>query len=722
MKNKITKYIIIFTLIINIFIYSCQSAEAIEENSTNSAVDISEELLELNQNNLEDNSKIVKELEAKNIFFLSGDTSLQGVFAGDTFYFKKNEYWELGNNNYIELYFDKTGIETYLYSTMTIYLNDKPIKSILLSDYEENGNVITIRLPNSYIQNNYNSISFRLYHRISDIVCDDRVNVGNWVVLKSNSFLHLEYLYKDDEIGLKEFPYPYLLFDNDNVINCIIGLPDKPTNNEIEAALGLSGLFSELTKFSTSSINILSFSDIIQKNYKGNVILISEDNVFPNGEKILEYNNKTGMLFETINSEDTNSKALLISGDLKKAIDVLKDTKITKQMISENQQIDFSINIDNPKDNEHNSFTITLDELGYNSTILSGAFYQTAQFYFDTPVGWDYNKEAFFNINFKYAEILNFSRSSVTVYIDNVPIKSKKLLIENANNDTLSISIPKEVLWKDGFNITIKFYLEIEDFNCELNSGEQIWAMIDNASCFEIPYKIQEKVVFDYYPSPFVRGNSLQDLAFIIDSFDNFHEINICSDIFSTLSKFVDTRGEIKVSTSLNEDLQDTNLIIIGDSKGDNIRGINDNLYFKLNNDFTNFLTDENIKVVDDPQSSLVSLQLIKSPLNSEKTALVLLSTNSSYLEYGRILLSNRALFNGLVGDVVVADSTGVIYEVYYDKNNIPKDKNATLEGQNQNKSSLDEKTKFVIFSISIILFLIIITFIIILREIKRKK
>ena len=90
-------------------------------------------------------------------------------------------------------------------------------------------------------------------------------------------------------------------------------------------------------------------------------------------------------------------------------------------------------------------------------------------------------------MKFRYAKDLDFNRSLITAYINNIPIGSKNLTEANADNDSVSFSIPKDVTQSNNYNVRIEFNLAINAKECTARDDKNPWAFISNGSYVSLP-------------------------------------------------------------------------------------------------------------------------------------------------------------------------------------------------------------------------------------------
>ncbi len=195
--------------------------------------------------------------------------------------------------------------------------------------------------------------------------------------------------------------------------------------------------------------------------------------------------------------------------------------------------------------------TIVLDDI--NDTYTT-KFYNNYYFHM---------KEVYFYLNYTHSPLIDTSKSTLTLYINNIPVYSEP--ISNGNR-TVKISIPLEHLIK-GFN-----EICIKTNNYLINkkkSDEANWLTIEKDSYIHMSYLLERDVLkLHNFPYPyFVYGHNDLVNTYIISQ-DNISSnkalLNLTSSL-SRLNKSIDIKYKIK---SIHDKVEfDKNYIYIGSLK-----------------------------------------------------------------------------------------------------------------------------------------------------------
>ncbi|MCT4584339.1 MAG: cellulose biosynthesis cyclic di-GMP-binding regulatory protein BcsB [Peptostreptococcaceae bacterium] len=613
----------------------------------------------------------------KDIYPLEDDFTLQGVFGTTTFFFEKDEYWKIDyDNSYLDITFNQSGIKEYNYSTITILINDIPVKSENLYNYDIDNNNLRIKLRKDILEDGFNSVKISLFHRITEDDCNDNMNIANWLVIRDNTYIHLEYNHYDDQNGISNFPYPFILKNDEDNINTVIALPSNPSNDEIKYAIELNSYLSSLIPLKTIKIPIKKLEDLKDDE---NAIIIMDTKKY-NKLKNTKLEETKGYIRKEKNKKN---KRLYISGNLKRSFDSLTNEDFVKQMKSNKQLIDFDYEKEK-QDDVYDDSIIEFRDLGYTNVNLEGVFHKKARFSFEIPNSWELKEGSKIHLKFRYPEFIDLEKSSISTYINGDPIASKALDKENANLDILEFEIPKYYLNDKFINLEIMFYLAMDDYNCKEALNSKAYSSILNDSYLDLPHEYKELPFFEDYPNPFVKDGSFDSLDLVMEDNSDFDKINLYSYIISAMTPYSFRFFDLDIVNKIEE--KDKNYILISTPDKDKIiKELSDNLNIKFSKDFKSFMSDEKAKIIINENNTVASMQLIASHLNKDKSILYITATNSSYLDY-IYELSNEENLNTLKGDVLLLSDEGIVDSFYYQEE-VKEEKEKEVKSNERAKS-----------------------------------
>lgn len=655
-----------------------------------------------------------KEVRAKNIP-VSDDVTIKGIFGSHSIFFFVDENWELADNCFFELVFNQSQIKNYKNSTLTVSLNDAPIQSFTLSDKENFKASAKILLPKDKMIEGYNAIKLSTYHRITDEPCMDFVNPANWLTVCKESYIHIEYEEIPDRLGINNYPYPYLKVSDEQPVNCVIAVPDNPDNAQITAALIIAADFGKRIPYNNTDINVECYSDVKSISKDTNFIVIgnsfnTESEIFDPIRSVLPDLKSTAMIKEVkLPSDETKRILYILSDDNEMLLEAAKSLtldSIVSQMKTDTQFISSKIEEENAA--RQNPDTISLKDLGYEDTLIQGIFYQQATYSINLPKNCRLKEDAFINIPLRYSDTLDFDKSSVTVYLNNIPLANKRLSEKRAEEDEIKVKIPEEFRDSNSLEIKLVFYLEPHGFDCKNLRYGETWALISRNTTFNIPQEIAKGRYLEYYPDLFIKNGSPDDVLFVMPDKVDKQYLSMAANIVSFIGHKINNIKNLSVVKGSELTATGANIIAMGTPK-DNaaIKDLNDKLYIKFDDKFAKFESTPKIALIEDYNKNLASIQLISSPFDEKKHLMVVTATKEENLAAAEMYLKDFALNLKLEGDAVVIDSQGDIYIAYFVK---PQQEAASKNAKSsmEERVSLRDNPQFVMYLVFFIMLVII--------------
>lgn len=617
------------------------------------------------------------ETKVKNYKF-ERDITIDGVIGSNSTFFEVNKNWDI-EEVLLHLNFSKSQILNGDVSSLTVLINNVPIKSIKLNAKTDYKNTLEVLVPKDYIIQGYNEIKIKAYKTISDKICQDDSNTGNWMVIHKESYTSIRYTQKNMGNSISEYPYPYSEVEDKLNLDTTMVVPDNMTRGESTAVFNLASEFGKTTKNDNLKLNVKLYSEM--KNWsEDNIIYVGKPentaeeilNILSTKEQTLLSSN---CIIKQVNSPyNKNKKMMVIIGsneeDLIKASNLLVENKLSNQVLSSSVIVNKNTNVKTNEQQELNLSHLTLKDLGYSDFLLEGAFNQQALFDVKIPKGkiLDYGSKIVLNL--RYSDNLDFEKSLVTVSINDVVVGSKKLDRSHSNNDKLELKIPKDIDNKDYYQVKLAFNLSIKNQNCITRESNNPWAYVLNSSYLELSTKNKESLSFESYPYPFVKDDEFNDLTVIMPDYSGSQAMTWMSRLGVNLGASINSyKGSINVirGKEFNDKYKDTNIIVFGVPLNNSIIQIlNDNLNIKFNKSYSTFLSNDKISFIDGYGKDISAIQLIKSPYNNQKNILVISSINEKNLYLGMDYLLNKSKVNDLKGDTITIDEYGEVEDLSY--------------------------------------------------------
>lgn len=628
-------------------------------------------------------SSITSFADTKNVknYSFDNDIKMSGVISTTGKFFNISKNWDVENAK-LNLVFTKSELLDIDYSTITVFINDTPIHSQRLDGKKEYKKETVIEIPKDLIKEGFNEIKIKAYKTISDMVCRDDANTANWLVIHKESNISVNYNYKEASNQISEYNNLYMNLDNGSRLNTTILIPDNYSSKELTSGMILSSDIGKNLKNESFKFDFNLYSDL--KNKDDNIIYIGKENNTSKEILNLLTDEEKNKLKENCIIKQTNSifnkdkKMIIIIANkeelLERASRLISSNELLKNLNTDSMTINENTDVDD-LNKKISSNRVYLKDLGYDNIIEKGPFSQETIIDVNIPKNKVVTDGSKVKFNIRYAQNLDFERSLATVYINEIPIGSKKLSKEKSNNDTIELKIPKEVFNYNYYQIKVVFNLELLDLACVTRETDNPWAYISNDSFIDFSYADNKNLSFKNYPNPFVNNDKLNDLKVVIPDSSSSEDLTNAANIIGYLGRDVKfNNGDFKVlkSSEIKSEDKKSNLIIIGTPKNNQlIKDINKNLNLKFNNDYSGFKSDDKIKFVGEYASEIASIQLIESPYEKTKATMVISSTIPKDLSLGRTYLSDISLTKELKGDTVIIDRNGHIKDLSYKESSI---------------------------------------------------
>ena len=402
---------------------------------------------------------------------------------------------------------------------------------------------------------------------------------------------------------------------------------------------------------------------------------------------------------------------------LKKASKLLSSNDLINNLNKDSITIDKNTDINDLNDKE-NTDRIYLKDLGYENIMLKGPFSQEVVMDINTPKNKVVKSGSKVKLNVRYAQNLDFERSLATVYINDVPIGSKKLVKEKSDNDTIELSLPNEVVGKNYYQVKVVFNLELLDVACVTRDTDNPWAYISNESFLEFDYEDNDDLSFNNYPYPFVENDKFNDLTVVAPNNLGSKELTNIANSISYIGhdvKFNDGNLNVVKESEFRGDYKNDNLIIVGTPSSNSIiKDINKDLNLKFNKNYNGFEGNDKIKFVGEFSSDVASIQLIDSPYSKDKSAMVIASTDIADLSLSAKYLSDLGLTKSLKGDTIVIGRDGYVKDLNYNA------KEQTIKEELKEDKKMSNQTKMFILVAVFLLATVIISLVLLVLKYRK--
>jgi len=666
-------------------------------------------------------------------FIWGSSQTLHGIYSSAELYFTLPLYWDT-KYAVVQIEYRVSQLIKDLPCSVTFSINKQPFYSCKIS-YENNElKTLYVLIPKALLnddtENRTNHLEISGYARLYDQAgCIDDNGDANWITISEASGVQVGYETKAHNNRIDYYPYPFMSSEDNTGIYTAIEVANASQNEEVATAMFIMSNLSKQTG-EDNKLTVGTWDDLKIGTYKNRIFIgLSKDTPTELQKYIDQYKNQLkGQALILFAKDDKNQPLLIIVSDdaecLIEAAHLLADSDRVSQekgsvTFVKKGSADIKANAMKLSDMKANKYT--LKEITGGGFDFVGPFHQVKTLFL--PISGDYTLSADgkISINFRYSKNLDFKRSMLTVYWGDIPIGSKKLTQEKADNDELTFFMPADVVGTYASNIKFAFDLEIPDIFCTTRQDEMPWAYITKDSSIYLPSENNVKLKFENKPAPFQKAGSLNDVLLILSDNPTSSELTLIGRTLSVYGKSADAYGKLKVCKASEFSEKDANYnIITSGTPSTNflIPKINDKLYFKYNGEGTEFLTNEKLILSTEYAGSIGTLQLIQSPYAENRAILVLTGPSEDTLKMINKLVSNEKMVWNLIKDCVLIDSDGKTKSYQFQNSLITEKKPTLVESVSENKNSL----LFALAGTSVMLVLFLAMILIIIRLRLRKK
>lgn len=588
------------------------------------------------------------------------DSYVIGLFSKITKGFNIGD-WNLLDAQ-LTLSFSTTQLVSELLSSITISINGVRFYSEEVPVTDGLRRELTVKIPIEHLVSGYNSIAIEGYIRTySGLPCVDDVTSANWMNIFAESFVEISYTPAASCTSIDEFYTNFTSIDALENGQSAVAVATGFDDDEICAAfMTLAGVSKSAMK-DYQNVDLLAADSLLYLRGKKYVIYIAKPENLPAELKEAATQAQSdgfGACLLLLPGTETNVLVVVANdgAGLTKAAAELSNATTMHQLKGTLKIIDADEDVFVRKEGvtQYTPLTTT-------GTYLDGPFRQEVSYF----INFENNRQLAYGseleLYFRYSENIDFDRSLVSVYVNDVPIGSQKLSSANANGDVLVLDIPTDIEVTGSFTLRVAFDLEIKDLWCTLRQEDTPWAYISSESTLklnstEVPYYL-----FENYPYPFISEGEFNDVVMVIPESNTDIDLTQMGNFMLTLGQYLkyNTGSMSVVRANAPGDLDGKNVIVVGTYENNAVvRELNDDLFFQFNDDGVGIQSNEKLLIEEDYGKTLATAQMIESPYSEVRNAiLVLASTREADLENALSYFGDTTSLWKLTGDGFVADS-----------------------------------------------------------------
>ncbi|MBD8499300.1 cellulose biosynthesis cyclic di-GMP-binding regulatory protein BcsB [Paenibacillus sp. CAU 1523] len=647
------------------------------------------------------------------------NTSLSGVMTSKHFQFQTEPYWKAKNAT-ITLDYKASQLAINDRSSVTLSMNGTKFYSFRPKVADQVKQQLAVVVPAELLVkgNNTLSVTGNIETTKNDQICVPPDRHDNWLELYKSSTIAVKYDTEAFSGTIQDFNERFTGMDTVHTDSNLIVIPEQSSSTELEAAVHALSGFAKSNKRKNDTIPMQKF-DAASMDHKKWIVAVALYDHLPatikaslgqqdfSKQALIQVVNWSGKPTLVVTSQDAN---LLV-----KAGRFIANQELMMQLNASSKVITESTDVNTPVVSV--SKQVTLTETGDE---LKGPMRQEKSYFIALPANRAIADASKISLDMRYAKNLDFDRSMVTVYVNDKPIGSKKLTSELANSDTLTLPIPKNLDISGNFMVTVAFDLEMKHSVCIRPQDEMPWAYITKDSLLQLNTKDKTELLFNNYPSPFLRDGSFNQVAVVMPKERDSYTYLALSNMFNLLGQYAEgNTGNIRFfdDTVASSELTDYNVIAIGSYANNKvIRDQNAKLYFQYAADGGGFISNEKMSIDQDYGKRLGTLQLIESPYKEGHGLLAVTGASSEYYYLASKLLASEEQKWKVFGDSVAADKDGQVFAHRFKKQ--------AEQNEQSLVSNIMERSDVLGFMVAVMLVivLILVSLIFMIRKYRKKR
>lgn len=609
-------------------------------------------------------------------FTYGSNVIFSGIYKTHKLYFQIPEYWD-SQYVYAQIEAELSQLIQDVPASLTFMVNETPVATYKMDYASGSTQVFFVEIPLELVNEGYNSFDITGYVRLyDDDGCIDDFSGANWISVRGTSFVQVGYDVKPSGQRISAYPYPFLSSLDETGSGTAILVSDWCDVDELTAALMLRADLGSETELE-DAITLARISDSTgDENYR--IVIGLQSNLDAHYRSIAQ------SVGEDLSTQalvhfyvDGDVETLLITSDSGEALMEAAMMLMDESRVGQ-EKYDTALVRENAADGIRSQIgstleagRMTLDSLLDSGLSFVGPFHQEGDIYLPFSGGYVLAESGMVDLKFRYSENLDFDRSMITVYWGDIPVSSKRLTKENAGGDTLSFTMPDDVVGTYAGKITIAFELELPDLFCTPRMDEMPWAYVTSDSSFYLPVGTGSSYTFGQRPYPFEVSSRFNELNVVIPEHITAAELNTLGRVIALYGEQPSPYGDLRVTyandlieeldehgTSIVKEGKNDNLIVIG-TYADNsmIRELNPNLSFRYSDTGSNFLSNDAMVLSDHYAREIATMQLFPSPYADGRAVMVVGTLDDTGMQNLHSFLSQSSSTWKMEKDTILIDA-----------------------------------------------------------------
>jgi len=542
-----------------------------------------------------------------------------------------SSYWfslprnaQLGDENSLNLDMTVSGTLLDQYSTVTLWINNTEAASAHIMECVKNGSGRwTVTVPGKYFKTDgtLNEITIITAQRSILGDCADIDDPANWVTLENTSVLNLDMLQMGDLDLSNSFSFFFDRADQYNKLSAQFIMPSDTDNSIIGGIMTIASAIGE--QYPAKNSMNFTVSDQSSSDASKNRIWIGYGNKKTNST-YQSPSLKKGSGYLQVSKKDDYYDMVLDGADqegLSKDISFFYHADYLNMLSGTSKMITTDLS-----GKKKDGFTLrkdghyTLNDFGYDTVSLAGAFHQKTTFTLKQPDDLESGEDSYAEIHFRHSKALLADTSLLTVSVNNIPIGSIQLSDSNADNGKIRVKIPASALNSSTIEITVDSYNYLGKIDCSKDWSDVAWTVIDQDSIIYFqPGKNSIRPTLQNFPQFDNSSSSVhQNAVLLLPENASKELLEMAAGLSCREAQNAGTSRLWSASegTVPEADLKNSDLLIIGDTENIKIPDeVKKNLLIVPNGKNTLTISDK-IPVTSETLQNKILFQVIRSPWN----------------------------------------------------------------------------------------------------------
>uniref|UniRef100_UPI003132D677 cellulose biosynthesis cyclic di-GMP-binding regulatory protein BcsB n=1 Tax=Levilactobacillus sp. HBUAS70063 TaxID=3109359 RepID=UPI003132D677 len=604
--------------------------------------------------------------------FQNNTTSLSGQSVEMSTYFIKMDYWNVKKAT-LNLNYQVSQLSSRQLSDITVSLGG--VKFASFRPKKQTGlQTKTIKIPLRLLSGeNELKISGQILNQAGKKDYRLTQTPANWLTVDNRSDINFQYALKAPTKNIDSF---YDHFSGPDTIvnrNAYIVVPNHANNAELAASMYALTGESRVITTENQQIPVVQMNNVDGRKADYQLIIAEYQHLPGRFKKLFRLNDLKNA--SQIKRYDSKGKHYLVV------------TATTGALLKKAAR--FVANSELMKESKHPTETVTLATQTFTSTLnydgkyqlttsadkVTGVNHQERQYFVSLPIDRNNADGSTISIHLRYARNLDFKNSLATIYVNDTAVGSKRLSSARADNDTLTVTLPKGMALGNSFTVRVALDLPLSGTATTQSNNHTPWASIEPDSVARIKSAPGNDLLFSNYPNLFLKNSTYDNIAVVRPKTMSSTDYQTLTNIFNLIGNYAENnRGTIKFydQQPSKSVMTDANVIAFGTPRQNSlIHRLNSHLYFKYNSSETGFLSNEKLSIEQKYGQTIGSDQLLRSPYNSKKGLMVVTGATDTGAYLASTQINYQRNIDQYSGDAIVVDPDNNHYDYRFKKNKL---------------------------------------------------